>query len=200
MVGSSLLGISQWLTAKEAPPSLKVIVPQVACGDCYGLLWYPAGMTPGPGREARKLSPGAEAEYETSIQHRDLDDWWRERLTLGPDIKSIAGRGVAAFISGGLQASLSDPKPHYPMIPWHTWSSPRHGPARAGIQLRPAQRRHVRPRELLEAGAEINQASLDAGFKPGPRPPAGTWREAGKSGISAAVRCRCACQRVPSAR
>ncbi len=102
MVGPSLLGISQWLTAKEAPPSLKVIVPQVACGDCYGLLWYPAGMTPGPGREARKLSPGAEAEYETSIQHRNLDDWWRERLTLGPDIKSIAGRGVAAFISGGL--------------------------------------------------------------------------------------------------
>lgn len=86
------------------------------------------------------------------------------------------------------------------MIPWHTWSSPRHGPARAGIQLRPAQRRHVRPRELLEAGAVINQASLDAGFKPGPRPPAGTWREAGTSGISAAVRCRCACRRVPNAR
>jgi len=102
MVGPSLLGISQWLTAKEAPPSLKVIVPQVACGDCYGLLWYPAGMMPGPGREARKLSPGAEAEYETSIQHRDLDGWWRERLTLGPDIKAVAGRGVAAFISGGL--------------------------------------------------------------------------------------------------
>ncbi len=102
MVGPSLLGIAQWLTAKEAPPSLKVIVPQVACGDCYGLLWYPAGMMPGPGREARKLSPGAEAEYETSIQHRDLDGWWRERLTLGPDIKAIAGRGVAALISGGL--------------------------------------------------------------------------------------------------
>ena len=102
MVGPSLLGISQWLTAKEAPPSLKVIVPQVACGDCYGLLWYPAGMMPGPGREARKLSPGAEAEYATSIQHRDLDDWWRERLTLAPDVKAIADRGVAAFISGGL--------------------------------------------------------------------------------------------------
>ncbi len=29
MVGPSLLGIAQWLTAKEAPPSLKVIVPQV---------------------------------------------------------------------------------------------------------------------------------------------------------------------------
>jgi predicted acyl esterase len=102
MVGPSLLGISQWLTAKEAPPSLKAIVPQVACGDCYGLLWYPGGMTPGPGREARRLSPGAEAEYETSIRHRNLDDWWRERTTLAPDVKAIAGRGVAAFISGGL--------------------------------------------------------------------------------------------------
>ncbi len=102
MVGPSLLGISQWLTAKEAPPSLKVIVPQVACGDCYGLLWYPAGMMPGPGREARKLSPGAEAEYETSIQHRNLDDWWRARITLDTDVKAIAARGVAAFISGGL--------------------------------------------------------------------------------------------------
>jgi uncharacterized protein len=102
MVGPSLLGIAQWLTAKEAPPSLKVIVPQVACGDCYGLLWYPAGMTPGPGRLARKLSPGAEAEYETSIQHHNLDDWWRARTTLSSDVRAIAERGVAAFISGGL--------------------------------------------------------------------------------------------------
>ena len=102
MVGPSLLGIAQWLTAKEAPPSLKVIVPQVACGDCYGLLWYPAGMMPGPGRLARKLSPGAEAEYDTSIQHRNLDGWWRERLTMPEDVKAIAERGVAAFISGGL--------------------------------------------------------------------------------------------------
>ena len=102
MVGPSLLGIAQWLTAKEAPPSLKVIVPQVACGDCYGLLWYPGGMMPGPGRLARKQSPGAEAEYETSIQHRNPDDWWRERLTMPADVKAIAGRGVAAFISGGL--------------------------------------------------------------------------------------------------
>lgn len=107
MVGPSLLGIAQWLTAKEAPPSLKAIVPQVACGDCYGMLWYPAGMTPGPGRLARKLSPGAEAEYETSIPHPNLDSWWRERLTLAEDVKAIAGRGVAAFISGGLDDYIS---------------------------------------------------------------------------------------------
>ncbi len=102
MVGPSLLGISQWLTAKEAPPSLRAIVPQVACGDCYGLLWYPGGMLPGPGREARKLSPGAEAEYATAIQHRNFDAWWRERTTQDADVQAVAARGVAAFISGGL--------------------------------------------------------------------------------------------------
>ena len=102
MVGPSLLSISQWLTAKEAPPHLVAFVPQVACGDCYGSLWYPAGMMPGPGREARKLSPGAEAEYATAIQHRNLDAWWRERTTQDEDVRAIAGRGVAVFISGGL--------------------------------------------------------------------------------------------------
>ena len=102
MVGPSLLGIAQWLTAKEAPPHLKAIVPQVACGDCYGLLWYPGGMLPGPGREARKLSPGAGAEYPSALEHRNLDNWWRARTTLDADVKAIAARGVAAFISGGL--------------------------------------------------------------------------------------------------
>ena len=57
---------------------------------------------PGPGRKARKLSPGAEAEYATAIWHRNLEGWWRDRLTLAPDVGAIAGRGVAVFISGGL--------------------------------------------------------------------------------------------------
>ncbi len=107
MVGPSLLGISQWLAAKEAPPSLKAIIPEVACGDCYGALWYPGGMLPGPGREARKLSPGAEAEYPSALQHRDFDDWWRARTTLAEDHAAIAGRGVAAFIAGGLDDYIS---------------------------------------------------------------------------------------------
>jgi hypothetical protein len=50
----------------------------------------------------RKRAPGGEAEYETAIQHRNLDDWWRERTTLDSDVKAIAACGVAAFISGGL--------------------------------------------------------------------------------------------------
>ena len=107
MVGVSLLGISEWLTAKEAPPSLQAIVPQVACGDCYGELWYPGGMLPGPGRVARKLSPGAEAEYTTSIQHRNFDDYWQQRTVLAPDDAAIAKRGVAAFIAGGQDDYIS---------------------------------------------------------------------------------------------
>ena len=107
MVGPSLLGISQWLAAKEAPPSLQAIVPEVACGDCYGVLWYPGGMLPGPGREARKLSPGAEAEYPSALEHRDFDAWWRARTTLAEDHAAIAGRGVAAFVAGGLDDYIS---------------------------------------------------------------------------------------------
>ncbi len=107
MVGPSLLGISQWLAAKEAPPSLKAIVPEVACGDCYGVLWYPGGMLPGPGREARKLSPGAEAEFPSAAAHRNFDDWWRDRTTLADATAAIAARGVAAFIAGGLDDYIS---------------------------------------------------------------------------------------------
>ena len=100
MVGSSLLGISQWLTAKEGPPSLKAIVPEAACGDCYRYLWYPGGMLPGPGREARRAVTGT--EYDSAIQHRDLDAWWRARSTDAADNAAIAARGVAAFVAGGL--------------------------------------------------------------------------------------------------
>lgn len=107
MVGPSLLGISQWLTAKTAPPHLKAIVPDVACGDCYGELWYPGGMRPGPGREARKLAPGAEAEYSTAIQHPNFDDWWKRRTTLADAAAEIGKRGVAVFVAGGQDDYIS---------------------------------------------------------------------------------------------
>jgi predicted acyl esterase len=96
MVGPSLLGISQWLTAKELPPSLKAIVPHVACGNCYDALWYPGGMLPGPGRVAR-----GDPEYTTAIQHRDFDDWWVERSTSADDHRMIAAAGVAVMTTGG---------------------------------------------------------------------------------------------------
>ena len=96
MVGPSLLGISQMLTAKEAPPALKAIVPYVACGDCYEYLWYPGGMRPGPGRAARPP-----AEYDTALAHRSYDEFWRSRTTIAPDHRKFAADGIAALMGGG---------------------------------------------------------------------------------------------------
>jgi predicted acyl esterase len=102
MVGASLLGISQWLTAKEAPPSLKAIVPHVACGDCYDVLWYPGGMLPGPGRLAR-----AGAEPAAAQAHRNFDAFWAERTTLAPAVRQIGRRRVAVMASGGWNDYIS---------------------------------------------------------------------------------------------
>lgn len=107
MIGPSLLGISQWLTAKKASPHLKAIVPAVACGDCYGKLWYPGGMRPGTGREARKLSPGAEVEFATAIQHPDFESWWSIRTTLADAAVEIGKRGVAVSVAGGRDDYIS---------------------------------------------------------------------------------------------
>ena len=107
MVGASLLGISQWLTAKEAPPHLRAIAPEIACGDCYGVLWYPGGMLPGPGREARRMLPGVTTEYDSAVTHRDFDEWWRGRMTLPEDHAAMAARGLAVLIRGGFQDYLT---------------------------------------------------------------------------------------------
>lgn len=106
-IGSSLRGINQWLIAKELPPSLKAISPIIACGDCYHYLWYPGGMLPGPGRVAR-----GEPEYPSAIQHRNFDDWWRERSTLTEDLEAIASHDIAALISGGWNDYISPGNVH----------------------------------------------------------------------------------------
>jgi predicted acyl esterase len=93
MVGGSLLGISQWLAAKEEPPHLKAITPDVSCGDCYWTVWYLGGMLPGPRRMARPFP-----EYPSAIEHRNFDAWWRERSTLAEDVEAIARRGVAVMV------------------------------------------------------------------------------------------------------
>lgn len=99
--GLSLLGISQWLAARELPPSLKAISPIVGCADCYEYLWYPGGMEAGPGRIARGY------EYEVAKEHRNYDDWWKERSVSPAELKAIADNGVAAFISGGWNDYIS---------------------------------------------------------------------------------------------
>jgi predicted acyl esterase len=107
MVGYSLLGISQWLTAMQAPPHLQVIVPQVACADCYDELWYPGGMLPGPGRIARGVWPATHDEVGMAMLHRNFDAFWRQHTTTSADVEAIAKRGVAAFIAGGQDDYIS---------------------------------------------------------------------------------------------
>ena len=102
MVGPSLLGISQMLTAKEAPPSLKAIIPYVACGNCYEYLWYPGGMLPGPGRAARPP-----AEFGIAAAHRSFDAFWRSRGTIAPEHRKFASDGIAALMAGGWNDYIS---------------------------------------------------------------------------------------------
>jgi predicted acyl esterase len=102
MVGASLLGISQWLTAKQSPPHLQAIVPHVACGNCYDYVWYPGGMLPGPGRVARPAN-----EYNSALQHRDFDGFWLDRTTLAEDHLRIAASGIAVLTTGGWNDYIS---------------------------------------------------------------------------------------------
>ncbi len=102
MVGTSLLGISQLLTAKEVPPSLKAIIPVVACGNCYEYLWYPGGMLPGPGRIAR-----GPAEYGTAAAHRDFDEFWVSRTTTERDHRNLAGDGISALVMANFNDYIS---------------------------------------------------------------------------------------------
>lgn len=96
MFGSSLPGIPLWQIAREAPPSLKAIAPDVACGNCYEYLWYPGGMLPGPGRESRDRH-----EYVAAIRHRDYDAWWRAQSAETEDYAAMAASGIAIMASGG---------------------------------------------------------------------------------------------------
>ncbi|MCS7460974.1 CocE/NonD family hydrolase [Paenibacillus doosanensis] len=102
MIGQSLRGISQWLTAKRLPPGLKAISPEIASPDGYDDLWYAGGTLPGPGRRSR----GA-PEYPAAAAHRNKDEWWRERTVSPEELARIAQSGIAALISGGWQDYVS---------------------------------------------------------------------------------------------
>lgn len=101
MVGSSLLGLVQYLAAREAPPSLKVILPDDAGSDNYWYLWHPGGMNAGPGRAARQSVSGAESEYPLAVAHPNFDCFWRERTLQPADFEAIANRGVSVFLTSG---------------------------------------------------------------------------------------------------
>lgn len=106
MVGASLLGLVQYLCAREAPPSLRVIVPDDAGSDNYWYLWHPGGMRSGPGRAGREAVSGAENEYRLSVAHPNYDTFWRERTVNAEDLKAIARRGVAVFLTSGWDSYL----------------------------------------------------------------------------------------------
>ena len=59
------------------------------------------------GPRGAQAAAGRENRVWGGDRHRDLDGWWRERLTLAPDVAAIAGRGVAAFVAGGLDDYIS---------------------------------------------------------------------------------------------
>ena len=101
MMGASLLGLAQYLAAKEAPPSLKAILPDDAGADSYWHLWYPGGMRPGPGRAARQSFGGAQNEYPLAAAHPDYDAFWRARTVQPEDLKAIACRHIAVLLTTG---------------------------------------------------------------------------------------------------
>ncbi|HSP22674.1 MAG TPA: CocE/NonD family hydrolase [Planococcus sp. (in: firmicutes)] len=100
-VGASLQGITQWLAAKELPPSLKAISPAIACADCYEFLWHPGGMEAGVGRIRRT------EEFLAAKGHRDYDSWWQERTVSEKQLTEIAGDGIAVLVSGGWNDYIS---------------------------------------------------------------------------------------------
>jgi putative CocE/NonD family hydrolase len=108
MVGASLLGISQWLAAKERPPHLTVVVPDDAPNDTYRYLWWAGGMPPGPGRRARAEVPGVESEYALAAGHPWFDGFWRERSATREDIEELARSGLPALTSTGWDSYLVD--------------------------------------------------------------------------------------------
>ena len=106
MFGASLLGLVQYLGAREAPPSLKVILPDDAGSDNYWYLWHPGGMSAGPGRAARQLVSGAEDEYPLAVAHQNFDAFWSERTVQAAALETIARRGIAAFLTTGWDSYL----------------------------------------------------------------------------------------------
>lgn len=106
MFGASLLGLVQYLGAREAPPGLDVLLPDDAGSDNYWYLWHPGGAAPGPGRAARRSVSGAECEYSQAIAHADYDAFWRDRTVQAQDFEAIARRGVAVFLTSGWDSYL----------------------------------------------------------------------------------------------
>jgi putative CocE/NonD family hydrolase len=108
MAGASLLGISQWLAARERPPHLVVIAPDDSPNDTYAYLWYVGGMEPGPGRKGRAEVPGVESEYGQAAAHPWFDGFWAQRAAGRADVQDLARAGLPALTSTGWDSYMVD--------------------------------------------------------------------------------------------
>ena len=108
MAGASLLGISQWLAARQKPPHLVVVAPDDAPNDTYGYLWHLAGMEPGPGRVRRAEVPGVESEFSQAEKQPWHGEFWRDREAVRADIEDLARSGLPALTSTGWDSYLVD--------------------------------------------------------------------------------------------
>lgn len=108
MVGASLLGIAQWLTAREYPDSLKVIVPDDAPSNTYDHLWYVGGLPPGPGRRGRASTPGVTNEYDQATTHRRQSEFWKRRSLSEQDLGALAKSGLPVLMSSGWDSYMLD--------------------------------------------------------------------------------------------
>jgi putative CocE/NonD family hydrolase len=108
MVGASLLGISQWLAAKEHPEHLVVLVPDDSPNNTYDYLWYAGGLKPGPGRKGRAAVPGVESEYDVAIDAPWFDEFWAQRSATREDIQQLAREGMPALTSSGWDSYMVD--------------------------------------------------------------------------------------------
>lgn len=108
MVGASLLGISQWLAAKERPEHLVVVVPDDSPNNTYDYLWYAGGLPPGPGRKGRAAVPGVESEYDVAAEHPWFDEYWAAHSATREDIQQLAREGLPALTSSGWDSYILD--------------------------------------------------------------------------------------------
>jgi putative CocE/NonD family hydrolase len=108
MVGASLLGISQWLAAKQRPEHLVVVVPDDSPNNTYDYLWYAGGLVPGPGRKGRAAVPGVESEYDVAAAHPWFDEYWAAHSATREDIQQLAREGLPALTSSGWDSYILD--------------------------------------------------------------------------------------------
>jgi predicted acyl esterase len=168
MVGASLLGISQWLAAKERPEHLVVVVPDDSPNNTFEYLWYAGGLPPGPGRRGRASVPGVESEYDVAIAEPYFGAFWADRSATREDIQQLTREGLPALTSSGWDSYMVDAASRA-----YTWMRQAGAGSRAKLVIGPwphagmfslsSTRGEVPPGETIEpyTGFELQLLWLD---------------------------------------